>query len=552
MTATQKRLTMAERGYPDLHDHLRELDQAGLLIRVDRPINKDTELHPLVRWQFRGGISERERKAFLFERVIDGAGRTYSMPVVVGAFSASRWIYAKGLGCEVDGVNQKWREARAHPIAPIQVEDGPAHDVVRTGADLDLPGHGLDGLPVPVSTPGWDNAPYITAGHYITKDPESGIYNMGNYRGHLKGPRRLGMNASLEFGQGILVHWNKSRARGEPLPCAVVLGAPPVLAYTAVTKLPYDLDEIAVAGGLAGAPIRMVKAVTVDLWVPAEAEIVIEGLIDDKWLEPEGPFGESHGHVNLQEYNHVMEVTAITHRRDAILPSIISQVTPSESSMIKKVGLEPLFTDHLKNTLGVRSVVRVSLHEPLTNLRKLVVIQMKDPREQDVWQALMGAASFQLAVGKLVIAVDEDIDPESTDAVMWAICYRSQPHKDLQVIRGKDPGHSPRVGALAHEELDSAILINATLRESFPPISLPKREFMEAAARIWDELELPPLKPEPPWHGYSLGQWSDEFDEEALLATQGRWIETGDKLHQRRRDDVEPNTSIWELERNDE
>src|SRR2546425_10577227 len=105
--------------------------------------------------------------------------------------------------------------------------------------------------------------------------------------------------------------------------------------------------------------------------VPAEAEIVVEGLIDTEWLEPEGPFGESHGYVNLQEFNPFVEVTAITYRRDAILPSIISQVTTSESSLIEKVAYEPLLLNHLRTNLALRSVIRVRMHEPLTNVLKL-------------------------------------------------------------------------------------------------------------------------------------------------------------------------------------
>jgi 4-hydroxy-3-polyprenylbenzoate decarboxylase len=107
------------------------------------------------------------------------------------------------------------------------------------------------------------------------------------------------------------------------MPCAVVVGCPPLVSYAAVTKLPEDLDELAVAGGLAGAPINVVRGKTVDLLVPAEAEIVVEGLIDTEFLEPEAPFGESHGYVNLQEYNAFMNVTAITRRRNAILTSFI-------------------------------------------------------------------------------------------------------------------------------------------------------------------------------------------------------------------------------------
>src|SRR6202043_889328 len=126
-----------------------------------------------------------------------------------------------------------------------------------------------------------------------------------------------------------------------------------------------------------GSPINVVKAKTVDLLVPAEAEIVIEGLIDTEYLEPEAPFGESHGHVNLQEFNAYMEVTCITRRSDAILTSIISQVTPSESSLIKRLAMEPLFLSHLQNALGIKCVKRVSLHEPLTNIRKVLLLGME-------------------------------------------------------------------------------------------------------------------------------------------------------------------------------
>ncbi len=104
------------------------------------------------------------------------------------------------------------------------------------------------------------------------------------------------------------------------MPCAIVLGCPPYVAFMGPQKLPIDVDEFTVAGGLAGAPINVVRARTVDLLVPAEAEVVIEGLIDTEYVEPEAPFGESHGHVALEEFNMPMRVTAITHRRDADHP----------------------------------------------------------------------------------------------------------------------------------------------------------------------------------------------------------------------------------------
>ncbi|HWP34129.1 MAG TPA: UbiD family decarboxylase [Thermodesulfobacteriota bacterium] len=538
------------RGYADLHEHLALLEREGLLVRVKRPINKDTELHPLVRWQFRGGIPEPERKAFLFEQVTDSKGRRYTMPVVVGALAASRRIYSLGIGAPVEQIGEKWRDALARPIPPELVQDGPVHEVVRTGSALDEPGGGLDLLPVPISTPGFDNAPYVSCAAWITKDPDTGAQNVGCYRAQLKARRRLGMNPSVELRPGILTHWLKCRERGRPLPAALMIGGPPVVSYTAVQKLPPDVEELAVAGALAGAPIRVVRCKTVDLTVPAEAEIVVEGFIDTEWLEPEGPFGESHGHVNLQEFNPFMEVTAITYRRDAILPSIISQVTPSESSLIKKVAYEPLLLHHLRNTLAIRSVVRVGMHEPLTNLRKVVVVQMRQPPEREVWQALYGIVSFQPAIGKIVIAVDEDIDPENPDAVLWALAYRMNPQHDVQIVKGRDPGHGPRPtrGAEAERDLsasDSAMLINAIRRAPLPPISLPKREYMERAKAIWEELGLPPLKPESPWYGYSLGEWCEEFEEEARLAVQGDAFAVGERLAKRRIRGAMPNKGAW-------
>ncbi|MGZ3360092.1 MAG: UbiD family decarboxylase domain-containing protein, partial [Xanthobacteraceae bacterium] len=356
------------RSYPDLHEHVLALAREGLLVVIDEPINKDTEIHPLVRWQYRGGIPEPERKAFLFTQPTDSKGRHFDIAVLVAGLAANRDVYRIGFGKPLDQIGPTWVKAIAGPLPPREVTHAPCQEVVVTGDDLDRDGGALDGLPVPISTPGWDNAPYLSAGHYVTKDPETGIQNVGNYRGQIKAPRRLGMNPSVELRAGIYAHWQKCKARGEPLPCAVVVGCPPVVSYASVQKLPENLDELAVAGGLAGGPINVTRARTVDLLVPAEAEIVIEGLINTELLEPEAPFGESHGYVNMQEYNAFMEVTAITRRHRPILTSFISQVTPSESSVIRRVAMEPVYLHHLRTVLGIKGVKRVAMHEPLTSL----------------------------------------------------------------------------------------------------------------------------------------------------------------------------------------
>jgi 4-hydroxy-3-polyprenylbenzoate decarboxylase len=548
--ATREGTAALQRGYPDLHEHLQALDAAGLLVRVDRPINKDTEMHPLVRWQFRGGIEEQERKAFLFANVTDSKGHHYDIPVVVGALAASREIYRIGMGCPLDRLSEVWNRAIANPIPPRVLEAAPCHEIVIMGEELDRPGHALDGIPLPISTPGWDIAPYATLSQYITVDPDTGIQNMGIYRGQLKAPRRLGMNPSLELRPGIYVHWEKMRTRGKKLPAAVVLGGPPCIAFASAQKLPERLDELHVAGGLVGGPINVVKAKTVDLLVPAEAEIIVEGLIDTEYLEPEAPFGESHGHVNLQEYNAFMDVTCITRRHDAILTSIISQVTPSESSLIKRVALEPVFLNHLRNVLAIQAVKRVSMHEPLTNLRKVVVLVMA-PRTPlaEIWRALYGAASWNRAVGKYIIAIDEDIDPENADALFWAMSYRANPALDFQILHHRDQGHGPR--SRRNNGEDASVLIDATMKEDFPPISLPRREFMERAKQIWEELGLPKLKPQAPWFGYSLGEWPDELERAAERAVRGDYFENGEMNAKRRRKDVSMNTEVRHLAQGD-
>ena len=534
----------SSRGYADLHEHIERLDRAGLLYRIDAAVNKDTEMHPLVRWQFRGGIAERDRKAFLFTNIVDAKGRRYDIPVIVGAYAATAEIYRVGMDVPtIADIGPAWERAIATPIPPRIVEHAPCHDIVLTGADLAGPGRGLEALPIPISTPGFDAAPYFTATGVITRDPETGVQNMGTYRGQLKAPTRLGMMMLANIRAGGLEHWRKYRALGQRMPVAIVIGCPPLVAFQGPQKLRIGVDELGVAGGLAGCPINVVRARTVDLLVPAEAELVVEGLVDTDYLEPEGPFGESHGYVALEDYNTVVEVTAITRRRDAIITSIISQVTPSESSVVKRLAYEPMYLVHLRDRLGIKGIRRVALHEPLTNLRRFVFLQFaRGVERSEIWRALRGTLTLQPAIGKFVIAIDEDIDPDNADSVFWAMAYRCNPVVDTQVVPYREAGHGPRTDGA--QELESALLIDATMKQPMPPVALPKREFMENAKALWEKLGLPPLRPEAPWHGYSLGDWSDEWDAQALQATRGDWPERSDSYRQRRRRNIAPNTPV--------
>ncbi len=531
----------------DFQEHLRLLEREGLLLRIERPINKDTELHPLVRWQFMGGITEAERRAFLFTNVIDSKGRHYDMPVAIGALAASPRIYALGMGVPVEKIGAAWNRAIAEPIQPLCVAAPPCQQVILRGSELLLDGGGLSALPVPVSTPGFDAAPYLTATLCITKDPDSGIQNMGTYRAALKAQDRLAVRmVARPGGAGGYVHWQKYRARKEAMPIVIAIGCAPVVCFTGPQKLAIDIDELAVAGGLMGEPIRIAKAVTLDLNVPADAEIVIEGLIEPDSLEPEAPFGESNGYVALEAFNMPMKVTAITRKRAPVFASIISQVTPSESSVMKKVAYEPMFLAHLQHDLAIACIRRVVMHERLTNLRPVIFLQFANGAPQsEIWRGLYAAANFQAGCGKIVVAVSEDIDPENLDGVLWSLAYRSNPREDVQIaphgggLQGSQYGRS---------KSDSCMLIDATLKNPMPPLALPTREFMEHAHALWDELGLPPLTAAAPWHGYQLGEWNERWERFARRTTAGDWEINGAETLARTRKGLTPETPVETVE----
>jgi 4-hydroxy-3-polyprenylbenzoate decarboxylase len=542
-------MATADRGYPDLHEHLDALKAKGLLREIDAPVNKDSEMHPLVRWQFVGGIAEAERKAFLFKNVVDGKGRTYDVPVVIGALAANEEIYATGMGVKVSEIAAKWDRAIANPIKPRAVNHAPCQEVVLEGDALG-PGKGLEALPIPVSTPGFDSAPTLTATNVITKDPESGVQNMGTYRAGFKASDRLVVRMATRIGgAGGYQHWQKHKKRGEKMPCAIVVGCPPYVAYVAPAKVPIDMDEFDLAGGLAGKPINVVRARTVDLMVPAEAELVIEGLIDPELLEPEGPFGESHGHVALEEFNMAMQVTAITRRKDAVVPSYISQVTPSESSLIKRVAYEPMFLNHLRVDLGIRGVTRVCMHERLSGLLRITLVSFKTGTpKSEIWRALYAAASYRSDWSKIVIALSEDIDPTNSDSVLWAMAYRINPVEDVQTLGHRAQGHGPKREHTGEE--DSTLLIDATMKSDMPPLALPTREYMEGAKKLWEKLGLPQLRPESPWHGYSLGDWTEEWAKMAKRAADSDWVANGVDTgkRQQKNPSFPPETGVREVE----
>ncbi|HLC30320.1 MAG TPA: UbiD family decarboxylase [Dehalococcoidia bacterium] len=523
--------------YRDLREHLKRLEELGKLQRISTEINKDTELMPLVRWQFRG-LPESERKAFMFDNVVDSRGRKYSVPVAVANHAASTDVYAIGMMCEPDEIQSRWTAAQKNPISSIVVAGGPAQDEVHTGEELKL--EGLDEFPIPISTPGFDPAPFLTAANWITKDPETGTPNIGNYRAQVKARNRTGLMANVS--QHLMFHWRKARSLGEPLEAAAVIGAAPCVGYVAVSKVPYGMDELAIAGGLAGEPLQVVRCKTVNIEVPATAEIVLEGIISTQQVEPEAPFGEYTGYMGGRTTSTFFEITCITHRKNPIYNAFISQFPPSESSKIRQIGYQSVMYNFLRYGCNIPTVTKVALLES-GGSNQYVVVQMKKENPAQPWQALNAVAGMTPSTGKLIVVVDEDIDPFDADSVNWALSFRMQPHRDIRFTEGKmsalDPSAAPP-GSDAFQTVfpnpngTSAVLIDATRKWDFPPVSLPAKEYMERARDRWQAEGLPQLSVKAPWYGYSLGNWTAENEEEAAMAVRGDYYATGEKLAARR------------------
>ena len=380
----------------------------------------------------------------------------------------------------------------------------------------------------------------------ITRDPETGVQNMGTYRAALKAPDRLVVRMATRVGgAGGYQHYLKHQSRGDKtMPCAIVLGCPPYVAFMGPQKLPLGVDEFDVAGGLAGAPINVVKAKTVDLLVPAESEIVIEGLIDTEYVEPEAPFGESHGHVALEEYNMPMRVTAITHRRKPVIPSYISQVAPSESSVIKRVAYEPLFLAHLRE--HARHPRRQARRAARAADRAAARHDHHDRERHAADRDLARAERRRVLQGRLRQDLHRGQRRHRSRQRGRAAVGDGVPHEPGRgrAARCRIAARATAPSASSDDDEDSTLLMDATMKGDMPPLALPKQEYMERAKAIWERLGLPALRPQPPWYGYSLGDWLPQWDEAAQRAATGGYLENGRVSEGQRRKGLKPETKF--------
>ncbi|HEY1236095.1 MAG TPA: UbiD family decarboxylase [Candidatus Binatia bacterium] len=428
--------------FNDLREFIAYLESEGELIRTQKPVEVKYEISAYIR-----KTSDVQGPALLFDHV-----KGFEMPVLGGVFSTRKRAFLALETCNEDYVN-KFQHALDHLVAPKLVSHAPCKEVVYEGKDVDL-----NKLPVPIFSEK-DPAPFITLGLCISRDPKGGK-NTSIYRLQLKGRNRLGIMA-----QHLVRQLMDAESIGKGLPIAIAIGTDPVLPLATQWMAPYGTDELALAGSLRGAPVEVVKAETVDLEVPATAEIVIEGMVLPNVREEEGPFGEVSGYYTPSNPKPVIEVSAITHRRNPIYQAALTGMPTTENHILKQLPLEATYYWQLKKEFpGVTAV-----HFPAAGTVGMTcVVAMKQAYECEARNLI--AAMIGTRRNKITVVVDDDVEITDMEKVWWAIATRTQADEDVIVF--------PRVVATAMDpsvrklRVGSSLGIDATMPfgQRFPEI----------------------------------------------------------------------------------
>ena len=375
----------------------------------------------------------------------------YDIPVIGNLLSCQANCEA-AFGVDFNGIRDFIGRALGAPQPPVLVEKAPAQERVHTeGIDL------ARMLPALHHTAA-DAGRFVTAGIVIVRDPDTGTYNASYHRLQLTGPGRTGVK--LDFGRHLRLAFERAKRKGEALPIAVCIGSDLALHYTAATmgsQMPEHADEIAVAGGLCGRPLPVVKGVSQDLLIPAETEIVLEGrmLIDDTVTE--GPFGEFVGYLSPAGDAPIFEVTAVTHRHRPFYQVINGY--SFETTMLRKYVLEASLLKVLQAAVPIivdAEMTAGGLHR----FHAVLQVRKSIPQHEGLQRNAILAAFGALKDLDLVIAVDEDIDIRNPHDVEYALATRMEASRDLFIVpdaRGHEYVRIGRDGIRAKVGIDATV-----------------------------------------------------------------------------------------------
>lgn len=342
-------------------------------------------------------------------------------PVVTNLFGA-RATFAAALGVPESKLIEHLAKNEDKAIEPVLRDSGPIHEVVLTGDEVDL-----GKLPI-LGHFAEDAGRYITSAIVIGKDPVSGVRNASFHRMEVKGPRTLG--TSLHSRRHLWSYVNKAEELGQDTPIAIVIGAHPLFTFGGLWKGPITMDEYSIVGGLMGAPLEIAAGRTVPIEIPIHAEIVLEGKIVSKQRAPEGPFAEFTGYASERSTQHVIEISAILHRKNALYHDIVPGISNEHTSLLAV----PQEARLLRNLRQQYPNVTAVAYPKSGTCRFHAYIALRNAAAGQARNAAMAALGDDLSL-KLVIVVDDDVDVYNDSDVLWALATRMQADDDVDILR---------------------------------------------------------------------------------------------------------------------
>jgi 4-hydroxy-3-polyprenylbenzoate decarboxylase len=423
--------------FRSLGEFLTHLEERNDLVRISTPVDRDLEITEITQ-----RVVRNDGPALLFESVKD-----QSMPVAMNVLGSPRRI-AAALGAESLDVPMERisKLTRLKPpagivgalkdlsgtlelldivrsLAPKRVRSGPCQEVDEANVDLDR-------LPILRCWPK-DGGRTITFPIVVTKDPESGEAHTGIYRLQQYGPDTLGMHFQIHrIGAN---NYRKWVARGERMPLAAVIGAEPATLLSGLAPVPEGISNFVFAGFARGEPIELVKARTIDLEVPAQAEIILEGYVDPTERQIEGPFGDHTGYYSAPEPFPVFHVTHITHRKDPIYLSTVTGKPPTEDAVLGK-AIERLFLPVIRLVLPELVDMNLPMEGLFINVAIVSVRKLYPGHPRKVMHALWGLG--QMMFVRYVIVVDADVNVHDLSEVLYRVGLQADPERDIELSRG--------------------------------------------------------------------------------------------------------------------
>ena len=498
LTGSRKSKTVkatSKKPIADLREWLARVEDIGELVRVRQPVDRDEEMSAITYLV----AKQQPSPAVLFERAERFREEPDRRPAAVEYSRAQRQArraHARGAGRHadrrIDPAHQGQAQAAACRRARCRPAQAPVYQNTVTGKKIDL-----NQLPIPRHWP-LDGGRYAgTADAVITRDPDSGYLNIGTYRMMLQGKSQVGLY--LSPGKDARLHITRAWQQGKPIEVAAAWGIDPLFMLVGSQTFPKNVSEYEFAGGIKGEPIPVVRGKTTDLLIPANAELVIEGVIRPNSVKAEGPFGEFPGYYGRPEAGcPLVDVTAVHYRTQPILTNALMADYPSceQSGFFSVIRSAKIWDDLDK--LGIPGIQGVYAHPAAAGGFGMTVISLEQRYAGHAAQVLALAA--QVPGGayytKWIIAVDEDIDPTDMDQVIWAMASRCNPIDDIDILRNTwstwlDPTQNPP----EKRPYGSKALINACKEHRHLPVfskrtTLRKRVYDQVAAR-WTELGLP-------------------------------------------------------------